>query len=78
EFSAQREMLKKTKIGFIKFQRLFRRYREKTHQERTETRWRREKELKEDISRKRVFRPERNAEEDKDRFYKISKTFTAL
>lgn len=46
--------------GFIKFQRLYRQYREETHQMRTETRWRREKELNEDITRKRHFRKSLN------------------
>lgn len=49
-------MLEKMKTGFVNFQRLYRRYREKIHQERTETRWRQEKELNEDITRKRDFR----------------------
>jgi hypothetical protein len=53
-------MLKKMKIGVVKFQRLYRRYRAIKHEERTETRWRREKELHEDISRKRYFRQSLN------------------
>jgi hypothetical protein len=53
-------MLKKMKIGVVKFQRLYRRYRAIKHEERTETRWRREKELHEDISRKRDFRQSLN------------------
>ena len=49
-------MLKKMKVGMVKFQRLYRIYRARKHDERTETRWRREKDLHEDISRKRDFR----------------------
>lgn len=53
-------MLKKMKMGMVKFQRLYRRYRARKHEERTETRWRRERELHEDISRKRNFRQSLN------------------
>ena len=53
-------MLKKMKVGMVKFQRLYRIYRAKKHDERTKTRWRREKDLHEDISRKRDFRQSLN------------------
>ena len=53
-------MLKKMKSGVVKFQRLYRNYRRKKHEERTERRWRREKELQEDITRKRDFRQSLN------------------
>ncbi len=53
-------MLKEMKIGVVKFQRLYRLYRARKHEERAETRWRREKELHEDISRKRDFRQNLN------------------
>jgi hypothetical protein len=53
-------MLKKMKVGMVKFQRLYRIYRAKKHDERTTTRWRREKDLHEDISRKRDFRQSLN------------------
>jgi hypothetical protein len=53
-------MLKKMKVGMVKFQKLYRIYRAKKHDERTTTRWRREKDLHEDISRKRDFRQSLN------------------
>lgn len=53
-------MLKEMKIGIVKFQRLYRRYRARKNEERTEARWRRERELHEDISRKRDFRQSLN------------------
>ena len=56
----ERRMLKKMKVGVVKFQRLYRRYRARKHEERTETRWRRERKLYEDISRKRDFRQSLN------------------
>lgn len=48
------------KSGMVKFQRLYRIHRSRKHEERTETSWRREKELHEDITRKRVFRQSLN------------------
>lgn len=53
-------MLTKMTAGVVKFQRLFRNYRSRKQEERTETRWRREKELHEDVSRKRDFRQSLN------------------
>lgn len=49
-------MLKKMRIGLVKFQRLYRRYRARKDEERTEIMWKREKQLHEDISRNRDFR----------------------